>query len=151
MNNNLTYIKTRNEDLELVYLIKKDGLKLYVEQIWGWEENFQRKIHKENFDPEKITIIKLENEVIGYIIKCISDREIYIENLIIRNKYQNNGFGTEIVNSVIKKSLIEKKSIGLRVLKINKNAKRFYENLGFKKMSESKYHYELKKLHKYDY
>lgn len=145
MKNNLTYRNAQREDLNLIYQIKKDGLKLYVEQIWKWNENFQIKIHQENFAPEKTRIIKLENKVIGYIIERISDKEIYIENLIIRNKYRNNGFGTQVINSLIKRSINEKKSIALKVLKINENAKRFYERLGFQKTSESENHYELSK------
>lgn len=87
----------------------------------------------------------LKNNEIGYWTKRVSNSEIYIENLILGKRFQNSGFGTEIMKLLIKEAEKEKKPIGLRVLKENKRAKKFYENLGFEKISESENHYEMKK------
>ena len=102
-------------------------------------------MHKENFDPKKTEIIQWENNEIGYLTIKTSDSEIYLENLILGKDFQKNGFGTRIMNSIIQKTENEKKSIGLRVLKENKRAKKFYESLGFEQISESENHYEMKK------
>lgn len=140
-----TFKPAKYSDLELTYRLKKDGLKNYIEKIWGWDEKKQVHLHKNNFDPKKTEIIQLKNIEIGYLTKRVSNSEIYIENLILEKKFQNNGFGTEIMNLFIKKAEKEKKPIGLRVLKENKRAKKFYEKLGFEKISESENHYEMKK------
>lgn len=142
----LTFKSAKYEDWKLTFEFKKDGLKKYVEKIWGWDEKIQKKMHKENFDPKKTEIIQLENNEIGYWTIRTSDSEIYLENLILGKEFQNIGFGgTKIMDSIIKTSEKEKKPIGLRVLKANKKAKKFYENLGFEKISESENHYEMKK------
>jgi len=141
----LTYRPAKFKDWKLTFKFKKEVLKSYVEKIWGWDEKKQRNLHEENFNPEKTKIIQLENKDIGYLIVRDSDLEIYIENLILGLKYQNNGLGTKLMISIIQKSEIEKKSVRLKVLKENKRAKKFYEHLGFEEISESEYYYELKK------
>ncbi len=141
----ITFRPAKYEDWELTFEFKKDGLKKYVEKIWGWDEKIQKKMHKENFDPRKTEIIHSENNEIGYWTIRTSDSEIYLENLILGKEFQNIGFGTKIMGLIIQKSENEKRPIGLRVLKENKRAKKFYENLGFEKISESENHYEMKK------
>tara|TARA_R110002012_G_scaffold271516_1_gene456689 strand:+ start:578 stop:1033 length:456 start_codon:yes stop_codon:yes gene_type:complete len=145
MTSDLKFRPAKYEDWKLTFEFKKDGLKSYVEKIWGWDEKTQRKMHKENFDPKKTEIIQLENSEIGYLTIRTSDSEIYLENLILGKEFQSNGFGTKIMDLIIKKSEKERKSIGLRMFKENKRAKKFYENLGFTKISESENHYEMKK------
>ena len=140
-----TFRPANYSDLELTYQLKKDGLKKYVEKIWGWNEKKQAQLHENNFDPKKTKIILLENNKVGFWTEKISDSEIYIENLIIEKNFQNNGLGTKVMHSLINESENKKKSIGLRVLKENKRAIKFYENLGFEKISESENHYEIKK------
>jgi len=74
-------------------------------------------LHKENFDPKRTEIILSDNIEIGYWTMDISDSKIYIENLILGAKYQNNGLGTKLMGLIIQKSEKEKKTIGLSVLK----------------------------------
>lgn len=145
MTSDFTFRPAKYEDRELTFEFKKVGLKSYVEKIWGWDEKKQRKLHEENFDPKKTKIIQSENNEIGYCTIRTSNSEIYVENLILGKDFQNNGFGTKIMDLIIQKSEKEKKPIGLRVLKENKRAKEIYENLGFEQISESKNHYEMKK------
>ncbi len=141
----LTFRPAKYDDWELTFELKKDGLKNHVEKIWRWDEKAQRKLHEENFDPKKTEIIQLENNEIGYLTIKECNLELYIENLILGNDFQDKGFGTKIMSSIIQKSKKEKKSIRLRVLKENKRARKFYENLGFEKTSESENHDEMKK------
>ncbi|WP_417873997.1 GNAT family N-acetyltransferase [Xanthomarina gelatinilytica] len=145
MTSNLTFIPAKYEDWKLTFEFKKDGLKSYVEKIWGWDEKIQKKMHKDNFDPKKTEIIQSENNQIGFWTIQTSESEIYLENLILGKEFQNNGFGTKIMDLIIRKSEKEKKSIRLRVLKENKRAKKFYEKLGFETILESENHYEMKK------
>lgn len=109
MTSELKFRQAKFEDLELTFEFKKDGLKSYVEKIWGWDEKLQRKLHKENFNPHKTEIILSENNEIGYWTMDISDSEIYIENIILGVEYQNNGLGTKLMDLIIQKSKKEKK------------------------------------------
>ena len=44
-----TMIQSRpatHKDSEFLYNLKKITLKEYIEQVWGWDEKFQRNLHK---------------------------------------------------------------------------------------------------------
>ncbi|UOB15964.1 GNAT family N-acetyltransferase [Abyssalbus ytuae] len=140
---NLTLRRAKYEDWELTYQLKKEGLKSYIEKVWGWNENDQVKFHQKTFTPGRTQIIEFKNKGIGYITTQVSGSEIYIENLIIGAKFQNKGLGTKLMNWMIDKAEKENKTVGLKVLKVNTQAEKFYKSLGFKKVQETEHHYVL--------
>jgi ribosomal protein S18 acetylase RimI-like enzyme len=116
-----------------------------VDKIWGWNESYQREIHKDNFAAFDTQIIKYKEQEIGYIAIKETGKEIYIENLLIVEEFQNLGIGKEIMEKVIEKASSEKKLMRLQVFKINSNAQRFYQKLGFEDALEKEYHIEMRK------
>lgn len=125
--------------------MKKSGLKKYVEKIWGWDEEKQINIHKEYFKPKSITIISYNGQEIGYLVKNVSENELYIENLILKSEFQNLGFGTQIIQLIIEECEITKRAIRLKVFKINQRAIKFYAKMGFNKISETQFHFVFEK------
>ena len=145
MNPKLKLRKAIESDFETTFLIKNNSLKLYVDKIWGWDELLQRKVHKEYFSKASTKLIIFDGKEIGYIAMQESDNEIYIENILIDNGFQNLGIGTKIMKSIIKRANSRRKTIRLQVFKINVKAQKFYRNLGFDEISEKEYHIEMKK------
>ncbi|WP_445731857.1 GNAT family N-acetyltransferase [Mariniflexile sp.] len=135
----------KNSDLEITYRIKSKSIKEYVEKIWGWNEPYQKEIHKKKFIASETKIIEQNQQKIGYLVLKETENEIYIENLLIEKEFQNLGIGKEVMEKIIEKANSEKKLIRLQVFKINIKAQKFYGNLGFEKTSEMKNHIEMKK------
>lgn len=44
---NVTLRKATADDSEFVFLVKKAALGEYIEQTWGWDEDFQRRFHND--------------------------------------------------------------------------------------------------------
>lgn len=122
-----------------------NSIKPYLEELWDWDEMHQQKIHKKKFRASKTSLIEFQEKIIGYIVISEKDTEIYIENLLIDNSFQNLGIGKEVMKNVIRKSNLEKKPIRLQVFKINMKAQKFYQNLGFDRTSENEFNFEMKK------
>lgn len=122
-----------------------NSIKPYIEKLWDWEDLHQRKIHKKKFKASKISLIEVEEKIVGYIVLSENDKEIYIENLLIEQLFQNLGIGKKVMQSLIQKSSIKKKPIRLQVFKINTKAQKFYQNLGFDRTSENEFNFEMKK------
>lgn len=78
------------------------------------------------------------------IVISENDTEIYIENFLIDNTFQNLGIGKEVMKSIIQKSSLENKSIRLQVFKIDTKAQKFYRNFGFERTSENEFNFEMK-------
>lgn len=144
-NKGLIFSQSKWGDLDRIFQIKKSGLKKYVEKIWGWDEEKQINIHKEYFKPESTTIISYNRQDIGYLVKNISENELYIENLILKSEFQNLGFGTQIIQHIIEECEITKRAIRLKVFKINERAIKFYKKIGFNQINETDLHFEMAK------
>lgn len=116
-----------------------------MEKIWSWEEQFQKKTHEMCFIASDTKIIELNQKEIGYLVLKETLDQIFIENLLIENEFQNLGIGKVVMEKIIEKANFEKKIIRLQVFKINIKAQKFYENFGFEKVSEMENHIEMEK------
>lgn len=135
-----------SDDYEFIYNLNKLTMKKFVEELWGWDEEFQKKRFKEHFILDGLfVIIYNDNSVrrVGY--KVLPDK-VVLEEIQILPEYQGKGLGTAIINSLIKEAKKSNKYLQLQVLKINKNAKKLYDHLGFSKYEETETHYLMKKL-----
>ncbi len=135
-----------NSDLEKIYRIKSKSIKPYIEEIWGWKEAYQREVHINNFVALDTQLIVYKRQEIGYIVMKETVKEIYIENLLIKEEFQNLGIGNEVMGQIFDRANSENKIIRLQVFKINTKAQRFYENLGFEKTSLKEHHIVLEKI-----
>ena len=41
------------DDKEFVYDVKRAAMREYIEQTWGWDEHFQRKLHERRFESQE--------------------------------------------------------------------------------------------------
>jgi GNAT superfamily N-acetyltransferase len=120
-----------HKDFVSVYELKKIAYKEYIEQIWGWDDEFQIKFQKENFALGNTNLIKAESTTIGSVDIKEGDKSIFISGLYLLPEYQSKGIGTTIIQGLIKKAKTEKKRLELEVLRVNIKAIRFYQRLGF--------------------
>lgn len=140
-------IRFRNatgDDLELTYQIKLASLKPQVEQIWGWNEDFQRDFHRKDFDPRQIQIIlDQEGNCLGLLSSTEDPGSIYIKSILICDFAQDKGIGTRIILDMIEKARLAGKQTKLQVFKNNERAKKLYEKLGFSISGETQQHYQM--------
>lgn len=131
-------------DSEYVYSLKKLTLKPYVEQIWGWDEKWNKQYFRKTFNPDIYQIIIYQNEAIGCIAFKEDDKLIEIENIEIDPRYQNLGIGSYQINQIKQKRSSQKKPIILQVFKINQKAIKFYIKHGFYQYDESETHFKMR-------
>ena len=118
-------------DSAFFYMVKKTVLKDYIENIWGWDEQFQLQFHQENYHPALTQIILYTNVAIGTVEIKEDDESIFISSLYILPEYQGKGIGTTIIRNYISKADTLKKRVALEVLKLNTGAQKLYKKLGF--------------------
>lgn len=137
---NVSFRKATQLDRDFAFQTKKTVLKGYVNQIWGWDEQKQIQLHTRRFNPEKIRIIKYNNEDIG-IISINADGEYFkVNQIFILPKYQRQGIGSFCMGHLIEEARKLDKIVWLRTFKINQPAKAFYNKLGFKQIGETETH-----------
>ena len=118
-------------DFEVTLAIKKQALGPYIEQVWGWEDEFQRAFHSENFQPDSTTLFLYEGREIGLLESAQQPDSLFIQSLLIIPEFQGKGIGTALLKQLIKKALVMNKLVRLDVLHVNKSALKLYQRLGF--------------------
>ena len=84
------------KDKDFIYELKKSCIIAFVEEIWGWDENYQIKDFNENFVLNNFQMVAVNTQQIGFIeLNCNNDN-INITELHMLPEYRCNGIGTGI-------------------------------------------------------
>lgn len=130
-------------DYEFIYKVKKEAYKKYVEMNYGiWDEQQQKEYFKKFIETynEGAFIIIFDGKDVGFYNGCTTDNKYEIGNICIIPEYQNQGIGTAILKDIIANN--SDKEITIQYFKQNPVG-RLYERLGFKRVEETQYHYQM--------
>ena len=117
-------------DEEWLYKLYSSTMRAYIEQTWGWDEEFQRNGFQANLHPTKFQIVIVNDADVGAYLVNEEDSHYWLEMLLVSSEMQGKGLGTSIVNKIQAETEKVGKPIKLSVLKVNP-AKEFYSRLGF--------------------
>ncbi len=135
----LTLRPATEEDEEFCYLVLKTTMRSYVDQIWGWDESWQRTYFRSRFDPDQNEVIVLDGVDVGVFSVEEREDELFISRLYILPAYQRQGIGTYLLQSVLDKGKALGLPVRLQVL-VNNPARHLYERLGFRSTGETATH-----------
>lgn len=136
--------QAKKEDYEFLWNLHKATMKSYVEETWGWNEQFQKEYFNNQFETKNIQLIVVDDSKIGAIEIQDTEKELFIATFKIAPDFQNKGIGSTILNRIINTSDSKQKPVKLQVLKVNP-AKRFYKRLGFETVDETETHFVMEK------
>lgn len=140
----ITFRQAEEEDFEFLWNLHKATMRSYVDEIWGWDEEFQRDYFSNRFEKINIELIILDNARIGAIEIRDKENELYVANFEIIPQFQNKGIGSTILKRIINISESKKKPLKLQVLKVNP-AKRLYKRLGFETVDKTETHFIMER------
>ncbi len=135
----ISFRQAKREDYEFLWNLHKATMKSYVDETWGWEEEFQKEYFSNQFDTNNIQLIIVDNSVIGAIEIQNRESELFIANFEIAPHFQDKGIGSTILKRIINTSDSKRKPIKLQVLKVNP-AKQFYKRFGFETVEKTETH-----------
>lgn len=102
----------------------------YIEQTWGWNEEFQRTSFIEHLPWHRFQIITVGSISVGAACLVESTSAIDLEMIFIDPQFQRKGIGTDFVVKLLLRARNSRRYVRLRVLKVNP-ARALYERLGF--------------------
>jgi len=135
----LTLRPATEKDEEFCYLVLKTTMRGYVDQIWGWDETWQRTYFRSRFDPAQNQVIVLGGIDVGVFSVEEREDELFISRLYILPAYQRRGIGTYLLQSVLDRGQALGLPVRLQVL-VNNPARQLYERLGFQSSGETATH-----------
>ena len=133
-----------SDDHDFIYALKKINLYLYVDKIWGWNEDYQVKDFDKKFnDIQHFFIIEVNDIPIGFLQYYYEHPYFEVANIHLHSEYRGNGIGSDILRNLQKACIAQDRNIRLKCFKENYRAKSLYQRLGFMQTGETETHYIL--------
>ena len=142
----LTLRNAHVSDSEFVFTVKKAAFREHVEQVYGWNDSHQRKLHNRRFATQDICIIQFHGTDVGFLATSSTPDTISVNQLFIFPDYQRRGIGSACMIRIIDNADLEQKPVTLQVLKVNTSGIAFYQGLGFTIVDESATHVQMERL-----
>lgn len=139
----ISFRPIKNEDYEFLWRLHNAALKEYVTKTWGWNEELQRYLFKQNFSLENGEIIVVEGKDAGFLDVREKERERVLISIRLLPEFQNKGVGTKVIQGLLAEARAKNKPVRLQVLKINP-AQRLYKRLGFEVFDETDTHFLMR-------
>lgn len=128
------------EDMRRLFEIHRAAMREYVDRVWGWDEADQEGRFREYFRTASLEAIEVVGEVAGFVHIAETPEEITIANIELAPAYQNLGIGSDIMQRTLARARERGIPVTLRVLKVNPEARRLYDSLGFVHVGETATH-----------
>ena len=138
--------KARASDSEFIFTVKKAAFQEYVEQVWGWDDSYQRELHNRRFAAQDVCIIQFCGVDVGFLAISHTSDMLKVNQIFILPEYQERGIGSACMTRIIDNANLEGKSVVLQVLKVNTRGIALYQRLGFTIVGESTTHVQMEKL-----
>jgi GNAT superfamily N-acetyltransferase len=127
-------------DSEFAYSTKKSAFRVYVEQVWGWDEDEQRRLHADRYAGQDFRIIAVDGTDVGVVATATTPDCVKLNQLYLLPEHQGKGIGRRFMSLLMAEARSRGLPIRLAVLKVNPRARSFYERLGFVRSGETATH-----------
>jgi ribosomal protein S18 acetylase RimI-like enzyme len=87
-------------DYHFLYTLHKLALGPYVEATWGWDEAFQGKLFRDEWEPTANQVVLLGGEPIGCLRVKEHDDCVFVDYIAIMPEHQRHGIGASLLRQV---------------------------------------------------
>lgn len=132
------------DDHDLIYALKAESVRPYVEKIWGWDEDYQKKDFDGDFSHIKqFNVIEVDGKFAGFVQYYFEYPYFEVVEIHLLPEYRGQGIGSDILRYLQKVCIAQDRKIRVGCFKENHRAKHLYQKLGFKQTVETDTHYIL--------
>ena len=142
----VSFRKAHANDSEFVFTVKKAAYREHVEQVWGWDDRYQRELHNRRFAAQDICIIQFREADVGFWAISHTSDMLKVNQLFILPAYQGRGIGSACMTRIIDNANLEQSSVVLQVLKVNTRGIALYQRLGFTIVGQDSIYFQMEKL-----
>ncbi|MBE7157929.1 MAG: GNAT family N-acetyltransferase [Rhodospirillales bacterium] len=131
-------------DFEFAFEVKRQALGPYVEARWGWNDDFQRELHRKYWNERPWSIIVFEDQKVGTVAVTRTDTYLQFDEFYLLPSFQKQGIGTEVLQAVTQQADAAGLPIRLQHLKWNPVGA-LYKRHGFALVAENDTHFLLER------
>lgn len=117
----------------------------YVFQTWSMSAAELEKIFRAEYGHQQRQVVCTGGVAIGSLLIEGHSDELFLDYIAILPEFQNRGFGTRLVRTVLAQGARQGKKVRLHVLKVNQ-ARGLYQRLGFHIYAEDDFRYYMETI-----
>lgn len=114
----------------------KTGLHPYVDNVFGWDDNFQRQRIKNEYQPDWFYWALTDDQCLGLVCFKRYDQALHLHLIIVDEAFRGQGYGKRIMQAIHDCADDEARAVTLSCFRCNTPALRLYETLGYTITSE---------------
>ena len=123
--------------LELHHIVYRD---LITKEFGYWDEDEELGLFVKAWESKPVEILMLNDKNVGMFIVDEHTDYLWLDEIQIDPRYQNQGIGTEMIGQLIARARTCHLPLRLKVLHANLDAHRLYQRLGFRPIGRMEYH-----------
>lgn len=141
----IKFIPFQKQDLNEAFDLYKSALHQIIENVFGWDEGFQRNRFETQYKLEWFNWIEIESKRTGYICYFQNEDDLHISLIIMFEEFQNKGFGKIIMSKIENYAHAQNKKVTLSSFTANGRAVKFYKSMGYVVIGEDEHFLDLSK------
>lgn len=132
-----------SDDLESLFDLHCAVFRSHIEEIWGWDEEWQRSRFKLEFESSMTSVVQTAGQTVGYVQTNADPDRLYLRNIALHPDVQGQGLGTILVRQLQQQAAERGVRLDLSVFRSNRRAQDFYARLGFHRTGGTDTHIEM--------
>ena len=116
---------------DAVFHIVKDGLYEPVNQVFGWDDAFQRERLRTEYQADWFHWVRIDGADQALLCYKHYDRGVHVHLLIVLPAFRQRGVGRRIMERLMDEARERRSEVTLSSFTCNEGAVRFYRRLGF--------------------
>lgn len=133
---NMTIAEVRENQLESLFAIHELCFKDHIEEIWGWDEEWQWDYFLKEWKSSEWRVLLKDEMIIGYLVWMMNEDHLYLKNIAFIPEYRRQGLGKQAMSYISKEARKHNYPVWLSTFRTNQEVIKFYEKLGFRTTEE---------------
>ncbi len=119
------------DDYEPLFACHTAAFRAHIEQLWGWDEAWQRRDFARLFEALPPLIVVSRGTASGYIQTQRRADAIHLVNIALLAEARGQGIGSQLIDGLKRVARDQGLAITLAVFRTDARAAAFYTRLGF--------------------
>nr|WP_241902299.1 MULTISPECIES: GNAT family N-acetyltransferase [unclassified Vibrio] len=127
-----------SSEFEELFACVKQGIFIHVDDVFGWDDDFQRQRLLNDYRPSWFHWVYLGKQRVGLVCFKPYDNAYHVHLLIIFPQYQDQSLGKKVMSRIHEKAHQEQRNqVTLSSFRSNTRAISFYQSLGYRVVDDN--------------
>lgn len=143
----ITFQQMEDPYSDEVFRLTKSGLFPYVNEVFGWDDEFQKQRMRVDYRPEWFHWVYFTGSRIGYVCFKPYDQALHLHLIVLDHDVIGRGLGKKVMAEIHRIAAEEKRDVTLSSFKCNERAVKMYESLNYEIIEEEEHFLLFRKPH----